>query len=1034
MQAYSREISATMPQPYQGGLGSTGMGFSSHPGPFNYGMASSMNSYAPGNTVANSGLSMIGGGMQAGMAGLGVLGGMGMLGSAGKMFDPFSMAMGGFGMGGRMGVGIGGRIAMGAAGAAIPLAIGAGVSHIAGSMVAGGQEQAGIEQVLSKFQFQNAGSRTGRGFNRQDSMQIGNMVRELAHIPDMLTSVGELTKVMEKIGNMGLMNGVRDANQFQQKFKQTLGTIKDVARIMGTTLDDAASAFGEARRSGFYSQGEVVKNAINRQVTSGLTGMNQQQVGQMQQYGAQMGFATGGSRASGAKLITRTAQQLGMMNQAGMLTNDQIMELTGEEGGAGIQSMAASLTEAGYKMSKSSLGTAMTLALGETKDGRYTGKMDQTLTERMRRGEIGKTELMALAHKKAASRSAKLSFAAHRQKLTSEMVGAVGAEGIAMELAGILGERGFDNPDAHSLVMQRYGVDERQADQIMAMGKLSNTGELQNRQKSEAKRAARSAYMAENFSWDAIKKKISTKIESVVTEPFKQMGVGIRDAIANKWDEFIDDVTGHYSAQMSSGVSSLIRDVASGKSGASKNLSALLSGPGATGSFLGGTQKGGIAGALRSFSGSGADKAAGLAKQLGFGELVGNVSAGSGQAAMAGFAKRIASQGTGAIRAGSEDDYDDAKRQIQEMMTSEGMEGKSDIDRFQAIVAAASSAGDDANMVDPLSGATMGMPSQGSAFERLAKKKGMTVERLVASMVSGDADIKRMKNRPDLGKIFSGEGDLASNTEALSKERKDLERQMSGSKGLSAVQGALNNGSLVSGGALMKALTAGDTEQQDILTELGSENPNWDKLRAHGITKDNAQDAYRLFQATKGAGKDGREKLLRYAKVAAKETDSLMKEHLQERAMALSSLTSTKLSGLGKSLAAKLKGGDYEHLDSDISGMIQSLAGMSKKERDAAFEDMQKSGNVELRTAFEEYRKETKGGKKQGEALAAAVGKAKDQLFSSASGREGSTFASDEAVKSYFDKLNDNQSQIAQILGNIAAGKNPGEGMSAGKT
>ncbi len=1031
MQQYSQQISSSMPQPYQG-IGATGMGWGFTPGAFNYGNQNSMTSYAPGNTAGNVGLSMATGGAQLGMAGLGIAGGMGMMGSFGKVFDPFSMGAAAFRGAGAMGMGMGGRLAAGALGfgaVAAPMAM---AGHAIGQMAEGGHEQAGIEQVLSRFQFANSNSRTSRGFTRQDSMQIGNMVRELAHIPDMLTSVGELTKIMDRIGQMGLMNGVRDANQFQEKFKQTLGTIKDVARIMGTTLEGAAETFGEARRSGFYSQNDVVKNAINRQVTSGLTGMSQGQVGQLQQMGAQMGFATGGSRAAGAKNITRTAQTLGLMNRTGMLSDDQIAELTGEEGGAGIQSMAASLTEAGYKMSQSSLGSAMTAALGQVKDGRFTGQMDADLVERVRRGDIGKGELMKLARQKTAGRTGKLSFSAHRGRLTSEMVGAVGAEGIGMELGNILGERGFDNPDAQNLVMQRYGVDERQAEQIMAMGRMGSTGELQSRQGQEAKRAGRSAYMAENFSWDAIKKKIETRIESVTSEPFKQMGVSIRNSIASRWDSFIDDVTGHYSAQMSQGVQALIQSSAAGKTGAAANLRALTAGGSVTGSFLGGSQGG--SSLLRAMGGGslGEDQA-GLAKRLGFGSLIGNVSGAAGSAAMSGFANRLTSQGIEGLRKGGEAEYDSLSKKLQGILGSDAVAGKgSHLERFNEVMKLASSENDRMTMAAMGGEGAVGVDIPETDFEKYAKKKGMTPERLVAQMLQGDPTLSKMSTRPDIGKIFGGGS--GETTNALAKRRKDMERDMAGDVGMAAVQGALNDKSLVETGVLMKALTMSDEEQQDAITSILS--GDYDKVAKIGVTKENASAALKLLRQTKAAGGSGRGKLLEYVKTAANESTSLMKEHLEDRAIAARKLTESSnavMKAVGGKYASDLQGGNAEEAGKDIGTMVQALGKMSKGERDKALSELRSSGNFEVIDAYNAYEKGggLKGGAKASKALEAAIDRGTKSLTGGAGGREGSVFASEEAVKSYFDKLNANQSQIAQILGNISAGKPAGEGISA---
>lgn len=558
-----RQLSPTLIGPYQGnGIGATGMngGFGQGSG-YNY-SSSLYGGYGPGNTVGNTMTSLIGGGISS-------VGGAGKFVGAGAGF-----MMGGL-KGAMMGWGAGGLI-------------GGAISHIGNSMMEGAQEQAAIERTLSQFQFSNSASRTGRGFTRNDSQQIGNMVRQMERIPEMLTSFGELNKLMDKMGQMGLMQGVRDAGEFMKKFQSTVSTLKDLAKVMGTTMEGALQSFGEARMSGFYSQGDITRNVLNRQITASLTGMNQNQIGALQQYGSQLGHAMGGSRKTGAQHALRTTGQLGMANQMGILTNDQIMEMTGKEGAEGIQDLSVQMTQLGYSMGRSNVGQALTLALGEQKDGRYTGKMDQELVEAVRRGEISLGELKSLARSKARTRGAKLSFAAHKQRLRAEMVGAVGAEGISMQLKEILGNRGWNNPDAINLVMQRFGASEEQANLMQQlMPNLQNIGsEMSLQGKSQTNIAARTAAMREH-GWDAIKHKIGRKLAHATTDWAKDMGNSVRSYFQEWADDFIDDISGQYKTHITKGFSDTLRNSIGGSASAKKRLRGMIDAGNMSASSLG---------------------------------------------------------------------------------------------------------------------------------------------------------------------------------------------------------------------------------------------------------------------------------------------------------------------------------------------------------------------------------------------------------------------------------------------------------------
>lgn len=519
-QAYSQQISTMMPPPYQG-LGATGFGGGfGQGGAYNYGGGGTFG-YGAGNSFGNAATSFVGG---AGS----ILGG--------------AMPFIGGGLGFMKG-GVGGAIS----GFGIGSMVGGAMTHVAGSFMEGAHEQASLERTLSQFQHFNASSRTGRGFSRTDSMAIGNMVRQMERIPEMLTSFGELNRVMDKMGQMGLMQGVRDAGEFMRKFKDTVGTLKDLAKVMGTTMEGALQQFGESRLSGFYSKSDITRNVLNRQITSSLTGMNQDQVNALQQFGSQLGHSAGGSRRTGANFATRTAAQLGMANRMGILSNDQIVEMTGKEGAEGIQDLSASMTQLGYRMGYSNVGQALTLALGEVKDGRYTGNMDKDLVERVRSGELGLGELKRLARSKAGTRGAKLSFAAHKERLRSEMVGAVGTEGIAMQLQSILGDRGWSNPDAINLVMQRFGASEEQANLLQQMmPDIQSIGsQMSLAGKDEGRRSALNAIGREH-GWDAIKHRIGKKISHYTTDWAKDLGAGVRDYFQRWADDFLDDVSGQY--------------------------------------------------------------------------------------------------------------------------------------------------------------------------------------------------------------------------------------------------------------------------------------------------------------------------------------------------------------------------------------------------------------------------------------------------------------------------------------------------------
>jgi len=509
-------------------------------------------------------------------AGMGAVGGMQSAYNVANIGVGAAGAFAGYKMGGLRGA-LRGGLAAGGPMLTAGMALG---GHVFGNMYEGAQEQQAIQSTLGRnFQFINGGSRTGRGFSRQDTKSISDFVREMQSVPELMTSMNELNQIMQKVSQMGVMGGVRSAQEFQKRFKDTVSTLKDVSKIMATTMEDAGKFFEEARRSGIYNPSMIRQNAMQRQFTAGMTGMSQDQVGALQFAGSQISFGYGGTRGSGAQSALRSARQIGMANELGILSNERIEELTGMGGAAGISSMATSLTDASQRMAVGGLGTAMSIALAQQdKSGKFTGALDESLVQKVRMGGISKNELLSMARRKTSSRASKMSFKANEGMLRSEMASQVGAEGIAMELGDVLGGAGFNNPDALNIVMQKYGVDERQAKIITELGQRMPEiqRELGSRGQTEGRRIAEQSYMKENLSNEAIKRKIYKRLENTFSEPFKHIGANISNAVSSYVDNFMDTLVDRYSVNVSKEVSSLASGSLSGNSKSQAKMSAMI--------------------------------------------------------------------------------------------------------------------------------------------------------------------------------------------------------------------------------------------------------------------------------------------------------------------------------------------------------------------------------------------------------------------------------------------------------------------------
>lgn len=574
--AFSHQISQQMPS-YGNGQG------------FSYGGMGSANIGSDfGSRVGGGVTSALGGAANFALSAGTIMGGFGMLGKTGRAItDPFAGggAMWGgvkqaqiarFGEEGVKNLGVARRflprIGAGIIGAA-PVFTGIMMAGKAiGSAVAGAQEQAGVENVLS-----NVSLGGGQKFGRSGAMQIGNMMRDMQALPEMMTSMSELTRVMDKMNQVGMMHGAAGVNEFGKKFKEGIKTLKQMSKVMGSTMEEALPMFSDIQSSGFYSQSSIINQTMKRHIVGGISGMGQGQVSQIAGGGAQMSFAMGGTRATGASHAMRVASELGMASQMGILKDEDVREMTGMGGAAGIQALSGQVAESSYRMSRGRTGKAYAAALGEQVDGRFTGKMDERLMAQFRGGAFSAEDIRNMAKANLKSEKARMSWRA-QPGMQAELAGGLGAQGQFAMMQNVLGEKGFDDPDAAVIVAQKLGMGNREArmqvDMARSMGDIGTQMRVQGKQ--IAKKKAQEAYLAENFSWESLKGRVSKRIEGVISDPFKKLGANIRDTISGAADEFVDELTGRYKVRVTEGMAALSKSALMGVRGSKERHLRLL--------------------------------------------------------------------------------------------------------------------------------------------------------------------------------------------------------------------------------------------------------------------------------------------------------------------------------------------------------------------------------------------------------------------------------------------------------------------------
>jgi hypothetical protein len=487
----------------------------SMPGGFNFGGGYG---YGAGNRMAAMGA--------AGTSALPWIGGM--VGGSSPMFNPaagFMMARGaGMGM---MGAGAAAGVM------AAPMAMGA---HMLTSMAHGGQQSAMTGMAIGNYNFSNASSMSGQGFSRQDVAGVTRQVRQLAMIPELMTSFEEITRILPQLKQMGTMTGVRDAAEFNRRMKDAIGTIRDVSKIIGTTMEDAAQFFGHSQRVGFFGKQDQLKNALNAQVTQSVTGMNQQQFMQMQEQGAAFGTAIGGSRALGARGRTEIANRLGLTAQNNQGFMETLQNMTGKVGEEAIAEAAGQYQMAGQRVAGTALGRYM--IAGFTKFGpNGEASIDSELMARQQRGEISMDQIYAMGQRNMANQNNVVAFTRHQTTLGQGFTEQGGLEGAFTMLRERLGT------EKAAVVMQnQYGLSEEAVNSIQASAQEGTTG-MGDQKRMVAEITRRNAQRRMN-SAGGIWQRLKTRMGNQISQPFEELGSDIHHNVGQFVDEIMEDMAG----------------------------------------------------------------------------------------------------------------------------------------------------------------------------------------------------------------------------------------------------------------------------------------------------------------------------------------------------------------------------------------------------------------------------------------------------------------------------------------------------------
>lgn len=493
------------------GMGVPGLGYS----PFNYAPGAGSSGFGTGNYGGSAAISTI-----AGATGIGV-------------------GLGGWALGSGASAMVGGGLAGFAAGIAAPLGLAYGAGKFIDAGVRGGQQQMALQNTMSQnFQFMNPNARGGQGFSRDDAQNVGNMVRSLSHMPELMTSVSELTALIPKLKASGAMQGVKSMSEFNTRFKDSVNTIREVAKIVGTTMEDAIGFFQASRGMGFLGKGAQLKGIMGAMGASASSGLTTNQVMGYMQTGANLSTSIGGNRATGARTTSKMIAELGTAQELGILADGTLENMTGLQGPEAVGG-AAQIFQQAITAAAGSSPAARAVMLGASKLENGKAVLDKELLDKLRRGEITVNDLKKKAS--GASNELKTSFTNRTEQLSEQFTEGMGVGGFGLMMKELLGDKG---EEAAKLILRRHtGLNANQADVMMDMSGTSDT--ISKKQELLERIKKREAALGER-SPEAMIKKIKTKLHASLFGGIEQAFSEVFTSTSKYVDEVVDGWTGRH--------------------------------------------------------------------------------------------------------------------------------------------------------------------------------------------------------------------------------------------------------------------------------------------------------------------------------------------------------------------------------------------------------------------------------------------------------------------------------------------------------
>lgn len=472
--------------------------------------------------------------------------GMG-LGLAG--LDPMSLGMSAFSKAGGMArPGMAAAAGMGAFGLA-NAGMAAG-SWAVGQMWQGAQQQQQFNgQMRSSFNFMTP---TGQGFNNSQLGQIGQQVRSLSQQigpSGEMASFGELSSMAANMGRMGMGGGMRDVQEFGRKLREMVDTAKKMATELGTTLEGAQQQMSQMRNSGVFKTSDQVRMSSEMRAYSLAGNVAISELSSMAGIGSQVSRAVGGRGRAGAFAGMRTLGQIGLAQEAGVLSDEDIYNATGQHGAEGRQALAASQLQNSASWLRGGKGRRFLASISGA-----NGQLDAGSVDAWMSGDMSTGSTMGNAYKNL-NKVGRADFIRNEGRLRGSALEQFGGNIPAMALMQWAGSRGIDvntMNDREMLFAQRHtglGMEELESSVKMLRNMPQLQGQAKRTQMTDSYRQEMTA-LRKNSGVEGVKRQmehmregVTSKMQAIGSQMYTDLTGQVEDWLNKHGNTIVQEVS-----------------------------------------------------------------------------------------------------------------------------------------------------------------------------------------------------------------------------------------------------------------------------------------------------------------------------------------------------------------------------------------------------------------------------------------------------------------------------------------------------------